>query len=971
MKFIISLVALCATLNSLQSQVVINEYSASNLSSYLDNYSKTEDWIELYNPTDTEIDISGYHLSDKENKETKWEIPAGTLIPENGYLVFWCSGRDESFDGNYHTNFKLAQTSGKDIVLLSDPDGNILEMTEMELTLVEHSRCKESDGTGAWKVCIEPTLGASNNDAEMFDTYTDTPTMDIEAGFYTDSVIVTITNNQAGSTLRYTLDGNNPTIESPMYTEPIKIKETTVVKAMSFTNDPTILTGKMDFNTYFIGENDFSVAVYSVAANQVIDLANGDGEIIPIGSIEYFAEGSSKREAASFGSLNRHGQDSWVLPHRSLDWVSRDEMGYSKALNAPLFSYSDRDQYQKFMFRNSGDDNYPAIDDDEHSGSTHIRDEYVQTLVLEGDMELDQRAVERVVLFLNGEYWGLYGLRERPVDHDYTKEYYDQGKYNNHFLTTWSDTEIQYGGQEAVDDWTQLRDFILDNDMSVDTNYDKAKDQLNTKSLIDYMLMNLNTVAVDWLNYNTGWWRGTDPEGEHKKWGYIAWDMDATFDFYINYTGVPNPNPDALPCDIEAISESMDQFWGTGGPGSDTIVVVADCPTVLNGSTPHSADDPILSLTMNIDPSCCYNGWTSDCEALYQALQDSALDPDSCLTITNGSSPYSADDPFFIEVINFDGFCCTSEWDGVCQSLYDAISGGGGPGGEGNIQGNFGKHEKIFLKLIEESPRFKRQYYSRQADLMNTVFSCENMMTTLDRMLDVIRPEMPRQIDRWGGTMVEWESNVQRLKDFIAERCEFFGEGMTSCYDLTGPFQITLMTEPVGVGDDIEFNSLKIEEFPWTGSYFGNMENKIKADKKDGDYKFSHWRSTSGQLITPNELERKATINLAGPDTLVAVYKLISVTDDLSLSQSINVYPNPTRDVVNLLIDMDYNTAIHIDMYTAMGKYVGNIVDNDHLSEGTNSIAIDMSHYTLSSGVYTLRIRIDDQLVSKKISFLK
>ena len=99
--------------------------------------------------------------------------------------------------------------------------------------------------------------------------------------------------------------------------------------------------------------------------------------------------------------------------------------------------------------------------------------------------------------------------------------------------------------------------------MSIPDNYEIAEDSISMKSMIDYFVMNLNVVAVDWLNYNTGWWRGRDPEGDHKKWGYILWDLDATFDYYINYTNVPNPDPDAEPCDLEDISDFMDDFFGT------------------------------------------------------------------------------------------------------------------------------------------------------------------------------------------------------------------------------------------------------------------------------------------------------------------------------------------------------------------------------------------------------------------------
>ena len=83
-----------------------------------------------------------------------------------------------------------------------------------------------------------------------------------------------------------------------------------------------------------------------MAADQVLEFANGQGNLIPIGSLIYFNL-DNKREATSFGSLNRHGQGTWLLPHRSLEWVSRDEMGYSKAVEVLVFSYSVRDEYHK------------------------------------------------------------------------------------------------------------------------------------------------------------------------------------------------------------------------------------------------------------------------------------------------------------------------------------------------------------------------------------------------------------------------------------------------------------------------------------------------------------------------------------------------------------------------------------------------------------------------------------------------
>lgn len=934
-KIIIYALLLSIGITNLTAQVVINEYSASNLESFTDKFGKTEDWIELYNTSSNAVDISGWHLSDKANKPGKWAIPDGTIIPANDHLVFLCSGRDGKLYGEYHTNFKLTQTEGSDLVLLSDANESIIEIFTLDYTLVEHSRCRVTDGSSAWKISTSPTFGESNDGSPQINGYTARPQMSIEAGFYSGPQAVIITNNEPNSILRYTLDGTNPTPSSPEYSGAITISQTQVLKAQAFSNDPEILPGKMDFNTYFIDE-DFSLAVFSVAADQVIELANGNGPLIPIGSLEYFNT-DKEREATSFGSLNRHGQDSWVLDHRSLDWVSRDEMGYSKAVNAPLFAYSERDDYQKFMFRNSGDDNYPAIDDNAHEGSTHIRDEYVHALSQLGGMKLDQRAVERVILFLNGQYWGVYGMRERPVDHDYTGEYYDQGKYDVQYLSTWGSSEAEYGGLQAVADWENLRNFILENDMSVPDNYQIAEDSISMKSMIDYFVMNLNVVAVDWLNYNTGWWRGRDPEGDHKKWGYILWDLDATFDYYINYTNVPNPDPDAEPCDLEDIADYMDQFFGPE---------VTDYASLL---------DDTGQVIIDIDTTI------------------------NCLTLTNGSSPYPVTDTLFHLVIQSDPYCCETEWDGICQDAYDDLleSGIGGPGGGiTDYYGNVGSHEKIFLKLLEESPVFKQLYYSRYADLMNTVFTCQNMDYVLDSMLAVIEPEMPRQISRWGGTMAEWESNVEDLKAFVYERCTLLDEGAINCYDdLTGVYPITLMTEPAGVGE-IEFNTLDIEVFPWSGDYFGGMENYIEAkvaEDFEDDWEFSHWISTSGNLIAPSVEDVEASLTLEQADTLIAVFvEEGSVsTNELKAKYDLNVFPNPASDYLQVEYSLETSENVQLELYSMSGQLVQRFSEvNGRQGAGSYSTNLTLEAIE-NSGLYILNVTIGEDRKRYKINIIK
>jgi len=909
--FLLFIFLLTVSSGSLRGQVVINEFSAANLNTYQDSFGKTEDWIELYNPSATEVDLGGWHLSDKESKPKKFRIPDGTMIAANGFRVFHCSGRDLVTGGEVHTNFKLTQTKTNEVVQLANPAGDVVERRPLGLTLVEHAHGRAPDGSANWKIFTQPSPGVSNNDSTYVDGYTLAPTIEKEAGFYFEVVVVGITNNDPGTELRYTLDGTNPTASSPLYTEPVRVTETTVIKAQSFSNNPAVLPGKMDFATFFINET-FSLAVFSVAADEVIDLANGNGDLIPIGSLEYF-DLDGELEATSFGSLNRHGQDSWILDHRSLDWISRDEMGYSKAVQAPLFSYSDRDEYQKFMFRNSGDDNYPAIEGEDHEGSTHVRDEYVQTLAREGGMELDTRAVERVILFLNGKYWGVYGMRERPVDHDYTDEYYDQGKYEVQYLSTWQTTEIEYGGMQALDDWKRLRDFILDNDMSVPENYAIADDSLDLLSLTDYMLVNLNTVASDWLNYNTGWWRGRNPEGKHKKWGYILWDLDAVFGYYINYTGVPNTGPDALVCDLDSIAAAVDVFFSTTQLDSFNVDDVTVCPTIQNGAVPYPATDTVMQRVMSTDPFCCFGEWDEDCQGIYDMIAAGSSDP---------GSPTDDDEQF---------------------------------------PGNIGKHEQIFLKLLRESPVFKQLYYGRYADVMNTVFSCENMNTKLDSMLATIEPEMPRQIQRWGGTMTEWRDNVNQLKNFINERCGLLPGNLPMCYDeLSGPYPVTLITEPDGVGE-IDFNTLDIESFPWQGDYYGGMDNRIKAkvfDEFTDEYAFSHWESRSGNAVSPDVNSRRATIALTGADTLVAVFSLLSSTTDFDARYGVQVFPNPTGGRVNVSFQLPAAEEVSLELYSVLGRKLRDFPTvTGRRAGGDQQLSVDLGS-DLPAGLYLLKMTI-------------
>ena len=554
---IITIAAMLFAVSNVIGQVVINEYSVSNLSQFPDNYAKYEDWIELYNTSASPVNLSGYYLSDDSINNIKWRIPNGISIAASGFLKFWASGRNLVTGSNYHTNFKLSQTkTNVEDIVLSNPSGTIIDGVGLFLTQLGHSCGRTTNGASTWGVFISPTPGTSNNSAVNYSGYADKPNASITAGFYPGIQTIALTTTQPNSSIRYTLDGTPPNGTSQIYTGPITIPVTKVLKAVTFTTTTGVLPSFIRFETYFINEN-ITLPVISIAGYQLNTLANGSGTLTPIGSFEYF-DSLHVRTAKTYGEFDRHGQDSWANSQRSLDFTSRDEMGYNYAIREKLFESTPRDHFQRIIIRAAGDDNYPADHHTANLGSAHLRDAFVQMLAKRGNMDLDVRTAAKAIVFINGTYWGVYDLRERPDDHDYTDYYYHQDKFHIEYILTWGNTWAEYGGTQALTDWNTLYNYIMTNNMADPVKYQYVLSQYDAASLVDYTITNSFVVCSDWLNYNTGWWRGLDTLGTHLKWGYNLWDNDAVFDFYINYTGIPNTTMNAAPCDAQNLTSTSD-----------------------------------------------------------------------------------------------------------------------------------------------------------------------------------------------------------------------------------------------------------------------------------------------------------------------------------------------------------------------------------------------------------------------------
>jgi gliding motility-associated-like protein len=417
-------------------------------------------------------------------------------------------------------------------------------------------------------------------------------------------------------------------------------------------------------------------------------------------------------------------------------------MGYNFALEHQFFPSRNRDEFQRVILKPAANDNYPF------ENGAHIRDAYVHMLSHLGDLHLDERTNLSCVLYKNGQYWGVYEIREKVDDADFLDHYYGQDeKFSGsddyiQFLKTWGGTWSEYGNAPAQNDWNALRSYITSNSMAVQANFDYVDSLFNWKSLVDYFVLNSVVVTSDWLNWNTAWWRGLDPTGDKQKWRYALWDMDATFGHYINYTGIPSTAPTADPCNVENL-------------------------------------------------------------------------PD--------------------------------------------------PGGQG--------HTEVITELMD-NPGFEQYYISRYIDLNNTVFSCPNMQSLLDDMIATIQPEMQGQVTKWGGTVAQWQANVQTLKDYIDTRCVALNTGLVNCYNLTGPYNLTINVDPPNSGW-VDINSIgQLDTYPWTATYFGGIDILLgeTPDVANG-WEFDYWEVQSGGTLTPSTDSANVTLRIIGNETVIAHFK--------------------------------------------------------------------------------------------------
>jgi len=817
--------ALIASFSS-SSQVVINEFCFANYSDYTVG-GEFEDWVEFYNPSASAVNIGGYWLSDDALDPMKYQIPATVSVPANGYKLILASGvgaYNPGYLGQTNTNFKVTQSNGEDLVF-SDPAGNILESYDFATispNQMNQSYGRVPNGSGNFLIQTNPSQGAANAGATG-NGYAVRPTMDIQAGYYAAPITVTIATTEPGATIYYTLNGSQPSNTSTLYTGPINISTTKVLRAIVYSPTAGTLPSFTETNTYFFGNDNHTIPVVSISGTTLDGGWNGD----ELTHLEFFQSGTFTVESS--GDSNEHGNDSNAYGQRGFDYVTRDALGYDDKLEHPMLHTSQRQSYQRLIFKAAANDNYPFSGD-----GAHIRDAYVCELSRLGNLHLDERKTRSCIVYINGQYWGVYEIREKVDDTDYTKRYYDQPAGNVDFLKTWGATWTEYAaapGFNPQTQWNTLVNFITTNSMATQANYDYVLTQYNTMSLIDYFILNGYTVCTDWLNWNTSWWKGTNPLGDGKRWRYALWDNDATFGHYINYTGVPSTQPTADPCQIESQGD-------VGGQGHIPVLnALFDNPDFFADYIQRYAE---LSNTI------------FSCDRMIEVLDSMivVIDPEMTRHTQRWGGNVTTWNNNVQAMRNFIQARCATEIIGGITSCYDVVP--------YNVTFQIDGVGDIIVGQTQLSPYetpFSGTYFGDLAIDLEAI---------VDSIVGPCSSFQGWQIISGTGTILDPSAAITTLtiQSDVTVQAVF---GIPA----SGPVTVLSDVFPAGAGN-IVFNGTAQSAYPNTFTVNAGDSTSVSVTANPW-FTFNHWEATNATLL-PNTTATSIYLNPCAADTVVAIF---------------------------------------------------------------------------------------------------
>jgi hypothetical protein len=529
-------------LKSYGQQIVINEVQYTNRTTITDSFDQTPDWIEIYNNGDSAIHLQGYSLTDELNEPEKGFLPDTILNPQE-YLLVFASDDSVYTEHEIHVKFKLKLMH--DTVYLIDPYSNVIDLIEPTCVPADNSLGRLPDGADNLQL-LTASPAETNNNAEIItiDYKRDSLTIDKRGGFYENSIQINLSKQHETNEIYYSLDSDDPDERGELFKNPISLNDINgnenrfanqcdagelpgdLISKASILRAQIYSEGCPASNeisaTYFIGDKslfDYDVPVVSIITdeNNLFDEEEG---IYTIGNHKNYSQHGKKWERPIHievydnqqkildqdAGMRIHGRGSRAGGQKSLRLYARDEYG-NDSFSLPILSQKPHlTEFKTLLLRGTRD----------WSG-TLFKDEMIGHIV--EDMDLDYSAAETTVLFLNGEYWGVYSLRERH-DIDYVRNNHDANTENIDIIAYDKRVLVEEG---TVDEYNRMIHWLEMNSPSSDDFYDKANELIDLEALMDYHIAQFYLANTDFPHNNVEMWKS---DSDESLWRYFFFDMD-------------------------------------------------------------------------------------------------------------------------------------------------------------------------------------------------------------------------------------------------------------------------------------------------------------------------------------------------------------------------------------------------------------------------------------------------------------
>ena len=489
--------------------LMIGEVMASNDQYMIQSDGKYYDWVELVNISDSTIDLSGYCLSNDRDALAMFQLPSRMLAPGERTVII-CSANDQLVGKYIQAPFTLS--AEECWVYVSDAQGRICDSIRVA-DVPSGGSMGRVDGENGTYYFEKPTPG--NPSETGVSLISARPKLLTPDGVYENVASVSV-RFQGTGTLHYTLDGSEPTPEDPVLSGELQLTESAVVRVVNVEQDK--LPSEVATASFIINENhslsvlSLAVAPEAMFGTDGIYTKNRFDSELPCNLKLFEADGGFTVDCGvelMGNSANDPAKKSFKVNFRSR--YGADVLGY------PLYGPEGVQVFDALCISAGSDD-----------GQTLFRDELFSQLCRQMDGGVHARDAKFCVLYVNGEYWGVYSLKEALGE-----MYYSQKADVSEASVEELREPVQWGS--AIH---ELAGYCADNDLSDPVCYEYVASQVDLDSLIDWMIFQGYSCNSN-IGENLRYYRSQE---NGNLWQPVLSDLDGAFYYRDGFAQVFAPD---------------------------------------------------------------------------------------------------------------------------------------------------------------------------------------------------------------------------------------------------------------------------------------------------------------------------------------------------------------------------------------------------------------------------------------------